>query len=140
MKIEINHPENTPPTHTEIFQIHEQTQHHGNNPNPSRKNPKHFQSHLHPSRKNLNLLDKLLLAKYSITITQTISNTQTKSQPLPEKSQPLVKNYPPPEKISIPPEKISTPPKKIATPPEKISTPPEKISIPLEKMSTRPPK
>ena len=30
--------------------------------------------------------------KNSITITETISNTRTKSQPLPEKSQPLVKN------------------------------------------------
>ena len=132
MKVEINHPENTPPpTHRNLSP--EQTQHHGNNHNPSRKNPKHFRNHLHPSRKNLNLPDKLLLAKYSITITETISNTQTNSQPLPEKSQPLVKNYPRPEKISTPPEKISTPPKKIATPPEKISTPPEKISIPPEK-------
>ena len=32
------------------------------------------------------------LPKNSITITETISNTRTKSQPLPEKSQPLVKN------------------------------------------------
>ena len=28
-----------------------QTQHYGNNPNPSRKNPKHFRKHLHPSQK-----------------------------------------------------------------------------------------
>ena len=33
------------------------------------------------------------LPKNSITITETISNTRTKSQPLPEKSQPLVKNF-----------------------------------------------
>ena len=32
------------------------------------------------------------LPKNSITITESISNTQTKSQPLPEKSQPVVKN------------------------------------------------
>ena len=32
------------------------------------------------------------LPKNSITITETISNTRTKPQPLPEKSQPLVKN------------------------------------------------
>ena len=134
MKIEINHPENTPPPPTQkSSKSPEQTQHYGNNPNPSRKNSKHFRNHLHPSRKNLNLPDKLFLAKYSITITEAISNTQTNSQPLHEKFQSLVKNYPPPEKISTPPEKISTPPTKIATPPEKISTPPEK-------MSTRPPK
>ena len=47
---------------------------------------------LNPSRKNLNLLEKLPLPKNSITITETISNSRTKSQPLPEKSQPLVKN------------------------------------------------
>ena len=47
---------------------------------------------LNPSRKNLNLPEKLLLPKNSITIIETISNTRTKSQPLPEKSQPLVKN------------------------------------------------
>ena len=100
MKIEINHPENNPPQKS--FKSPEQTQHHGNNPNPSRKNPKHFRKHLHPkifiqknlnpSRKNLNLTEKLPLSKNSITITETISNTRTKSQPFPEKSQPLVKN------------------------------------------------
>ena len=47
---------------------------------------------LNPSRKNLNLTEKLPLPKNSITITETISNTRTKSQPLPEKSQSLVKN------------------------------------------------
>ena len=44
---------------------------------------------LNPSR---NFPEKLPLPKNSITITETISNTRTKSQPLPEKSQPLVKN------------------------------------------------
>ena len=99
MKIEINHPENiSPPPPQKSFKSPEQPQHHGNNPNPSRKNPKHFRSisttpkNLNPSRKNLNLPEKLLLPKNSITITETISNTQIKSQPLPEKSQPLVKN------------------------------------------------
>ena len=47
---------------------------------------------LNPSRKNPNLPEKLPLPINSITITETISNTRTKSQPLPEKSQPLVKN------------------------------------------------
>ena len=46
---------------------------------------------LNPSRKNLNLTEKLPLSKNSITITETISNTRTKSQLFPEKSQPLVK-------------------------------------------------
>ena len=78
MKIEINHPENIPPPQKKSFKSPDQTQHHGNNPNPSRK--------------NLNLPEKLPLPKNSITITETISNTQTKSQPLPEISQPLVKN------------------------------------------------
>ena len=64
MKIEINHPENIPPPQ-KSFKSHEQTQHHGNDPNPSRKNPKHFRKHLHASKK---------------------------FKPLPEKSQPPVKN------------------------------------------------
>ena len=50
--------------------------------------PKKFK----PLPENLNLPEKLPLPKNSITITETISNTRTKSQPLPEKSQPLVKN------------------------------------------------
>ena len=99
MKIEINHPENISPPPQKSFKSPEQTQHPGNNPNPSRKNPKHFrlaspplQKNLNPSRKNLNLTEKLPLPKNSITITETISNTRTKSQPFPEKSQSLVKN------------------------------------------------
>ena len=51
-----------------------------------------LQKNLNPFRKNLNLTEKLPLSKNSITINETISNTQTKSQPFPEKSQPLVKN------------------------------------------------
>ena len=50
MKIEINHPENIPPPQ-KSFKSPEQTQHHGNNPNPSLKNPKHFRKHLHSSKK-----------------------------------------------------------------------------------------
>ena len=99
MKIEINHPENISPNPQKSFKSPEQTQHHGNDLNPSRKNPKHFRKHLHPSKKNLNLSrknlilpEKLPLPKNSITITETISNTRTKSQPIPEKSQSLVKN------------------------------------------------
>ena len=45
-----------------------------------------------PPKKFKPLPEKLPLPKNSITITETISNTRTKSQPLPEKSQPLVKN------------------------------------------------
>ena len=100
MKIKINHPENIslPPPPQKSFKSPEQTQHHGNNPNSARKNRKHFRKHLHaalqknlnPSRKNLSFPEKI--PKNSITITEIISNTQTKSQPLPEKSQPLVKN------------------------------------------------
>ena len=52
MKIEISHPENiSPPPKKKYFKSPEQTQHHGNNTNPSRKNPKHFRKHLHPSKK-----------------------------------------------------------------------------------------
>ena len=59
MKIEINHPENTPPPSQKSFKSPEQTQHHhGNNPNPSRKIPKHF---------------------------EIISTTPKKFKPLPEK-------------------------------------------------------
>ena len=98
IKIEINHLENICPPPRNLSKSPEQTQHQANNPNPSRKNPKHFRKHLHHSKKlkplpkNLNLPEKLPLPKNSITITETMSNTRTKSQPLPEKSQPLVKN------------------------------------------------
>ena len=51
MKIEINLPENISPPPQKSFKSPEQTQHHGNNPNPSRKNLKHFRKHLHPSQK-----------------------------------------------------------------------------------------
>ena len=87
----MSHPENISPPPQKSFKSPEQTQHHGNDPNPSRKNPKHFRKHFHPSKKNLNpsrkslnLPEKLPLPKNSITITETISNTRTKSQPLPE--------------------------------------------------------
>ena len=45
--------------------------------------------------------------KNSITITETISNTRTKSQPLPEKSQPLVKNSQSLLKKSQPPTQVT---------------------------------
>ena len=98
MKIEINHPENiSPPPPQKSFKSPEQTQHHRNDPNLFRKILKHESistppKNINPSRKNLNLPEKLPLPKNSITITETISNTRTKSQPFPEKSQPLVKN------------------------------------------------
>ena len=44
------------------------------------------------------------------TITETISNTQTKSQPLPQKSQPLVKNSQSLLTKSQPPKKFFNPP------------------------------
>ena len=52
-------------------------------------------------------------SKNSITITETISNTRTKSQPLPEKSQPFVKNSQSLLKKSQPP----IPPKIFFNPP-----------------------
>ena len=110
MKIEINHPENisSPPPRnlsnplnklntTEII------------PTPPEKIPNTSESistppkKLKPLRKNLSLIEKLPLPKNSITITETISNTRTKSQPFPEKSQPLVKNSQSPLKKSQPP-------------------------------------
>ena len=120
MKIEINHPENISPPPQKSFKSPEQTQHHRNNPNPFLRNPKHFRKHLNhspknlnPSQKNLNLPEKLSLPKNCITITETISNTRTKSQPLPEKSLPNVKNSQSLLKKSQPP----IPPKKIFNPP-----------------------
>ena len=50
MKIEINHPENISPLQ-KSSKSPEPTQYHGNTPHPSRKNPKHFRKHLHPSKK-----------------------------------------------------------------------------------------
>ena len=91
------------------FNTPEQTQHHGNNPNASQKNFKHFRRHLHTPPKQLKpLTEKISTSlKNSYTgpssLTETTSNTQTKSQPIPEKIQA------PCEKFSIPPEKISTP-------------------------------
>ena len=49
------------------------------------------------------------LPKNSITITEIISNTRTKSQPLPKKSQPLVNNSQSLLKKSQPPKKIFNP-------------------------------
>ena len=93
MKIEINHPENLSPppprnlsnplnnlNTTEIF------------PAPAEKIPNTSESISTPQKKIKPLPEKLPLPKNSITITETISNTRPKSQPLPEKSQPLVKN------------------------------------------------
>ena len=105
MKIEINNPENISPpppprnlsnplnklNTTEII------------PTPPEKKsqtlPKAsppLQKNLNPSRKNLNLTEKLPLPKNSITITETISNTRTKSQPCVKYSQSLLKKSQPP--------------------------------------------
>ena len=99
MKIEINHPENIFPTPRNLsnpLNKHNTTEMIPTRPekipNTSVLASSPLQKNLNPSRKNLNLPEKLPLPKNSITITETISNTRTKSQPLPEKSQPLVKN------------------------------------------------
>ena len=71
MKIEINHPENISPLPPQkSFKSPEQTQHHGNNRNSSRKKFKTLpkaspplQNNLNPSGKNLNLPEKLLPPK-----------------------------------------------------------------------------
>ena len=91
MKIEISHPENISLPPQKSFKSPEQTQHYGNNPNPSRKFPNTSESISTPPGKISTSL-KVPLAKNSITITEIISNTLTKSQPFPEKSQPLMKN------------------------------------------------
>ena len=97
MKIEINHPENiSPPPRNLSDPLNKR------NVNttemittPPEKIPNTSESISTPPKKfkslpeNLNLPEKLLLPKNSITITETISNTRTKSQPLPEKSNPL---------------------------------------------------
>ena len=91
--------------------------------------PKKFK----PSRKNLNLPEKLLLPKNSITITETISNTRTKSQPLPEKSQPLVKNSQSLLKKSQPPT-----PKIFSTLLENVLTLPENFTCNHPENLTKP--
>ena len=91
MKIEINLPENiSPPRNlpnplnklntTEII------------PTPPEKISNTSESISTPPKIFKPLPEKLPLSKNSITITETISNTRTKSQLFPEKSQPLEKN------------------------------------------------
>ena len=93
MKIEINLPENISPPPRNLSNPLNKLNTTEIIPTPPEKNLKHFRKHLHPSknilnpsRKNLNLTEKLPLSKNSITITETISNTRTKSQLFPEKS------------------------------------------------------
>ena len=79
------------------FKSPEQTQHHGNNPNPSRKNLNTSESisctppkKLNPSRKNLNFPEKLPLPKNSITISETIYQTlELNLNPFPKNPNPL---------------------------------------------------
>ena len=97
MKIEINHPENISLTPRNLSNPLNKLNTTEMIPTRPEKNPKHFRSISTPpkkktSQKNLILPEKLPLPKNSIIITETISNTRTKSQPIPEKSQPLVKN------------------------------------------------
>ena len=100
MKIEINHPENTPPPSRNLSNPLNKLNNTEMIPTPPEKIPNTSESISTPPKKfkplpeNLNLPGKLLLPKNSITITETISNTRT--QPLPEKSQPVVKNSEPP--------------------------------------------
>ena len=102
MKIEINHPENISPPKKNLSNPLNKLNTTEIIPTPLEKIPNTSESISTPpkkfkpraSRKNLNLTEKLPLSKNSITITETISNTRTKSQPFPEKSQPLVKNSP----------------------------------------------
>ena len=72
MKIEINHPENISPLPQKSFKSPEQTQHHGIIPTPLEKIPNTSESittppkNLNPSRKHLNLPEKLPLPKNSM--------------------------------------------------------------------------
>ena len=93
MKIEINHPENiSPPPPRNLSNPLIKLNTTDVIPTPPEKIPNTSESistpqkNLNPSRKNPNLTEKLPLPKNSITITETISNTRTKSQPFPEKS------------------------------------------------------
>ena len=117
MKIEINHPENiSPPPPRNLSNPLNKLNTTEIIPTPPEKIPNTSESisttpkNLNPSRKNLNLPEKLFLPKNNITITETISNTRTKSQPLPEKSQPLVKNSQSLLKKSQPPKHFFNPP------------------------------
>ena len=103
MKIEINHPENIsppppPPPRNLSNPLHKlnTTEIIPTPPekilNTSKSASPTPQKNLNPFQKNLNLPEKLPLPKNSIAITETISNTRSKSQPLHEKSQPFVKN------------------------------------------------
>ena len=111
MKIEFNHPENIspPPSPRNLSNPLNKLNTTKIIPTPPEKIPNTSESISNPpknlniSRKNLNFPEKLPLPKNSITITETISNTRTKSQPLPEKSQPLVKNSQSHQKKSQPP-------------------------------------
>ena len=89
MKIEINHPENISPTPRNLSNPLNKLNTTEMIPTRPEKIPNTsesismapLQKNLNPSRKNLNLPEKLPLPKNSITITETISNTRTKSQP-----------------------------------------------------------
>ena len=95
MKIEINHPENiSPPPPRNLANPLNKLNTTEIIPTPPEKIqtlPKaspFLQKNLNLSRKILNFPEKIPLPKNSITITETISDTRTKSQPLPVKSQP----------------------------------------------------
>ena len=92
MKIEINHPENISPTPRNLSNPLNKLNTTEMIPKKFQTLPKaspHLQKNLNPSRKNLNLPEKLPLPKNSITITETISNTLTKSRPFPKNPNPL---------------------------------------------------
>ena len=110
-------------------------------PTPPEKIPNTSESistppkNLNPSRKNLNLPEKLPVPKNSITITETISNTRTKSQPFSEKSKPLVNNSQSLLKKSqpLPPKIFSTLLENVLTLPENFTCNyhPENLPKPL---------
>ena len=146
MKIEINHPENISPPPRNFSNPLNKLNTTGIILTPPEKIPNTSESistppkKLNPSRKNLNLIEKLPLPKNSITITETISNTRTKSQPLPKKSHTLSKKCQPlPKNLNPAPKKCQPLPKKChlyrknVTLPEIILTPLKFLNPPPQK-------
>ena len=100
MKTEISHPENIPPPPRYLLNPLNKPNTTEIIPTPPKKIPNTCESISTPPKRFKPLLEKsqlpcrkLPLPKNSITITDIISNTRTKSQPFPEKSQPLLYIY-----------------------------------------------
>ena len=92
MKIDINHSENISPPPRNLSNPLNKLNTTEIIPTLHEKIPSTSERISIPQKKFKPLPEKLLLPKNSITITETITNTRIKSQPLPEKSQPLVQN------------------------------------------------